>query len=233
LDLPKIAAWVRSGKMHKTRTKATGAILRLRLKISERMSKFYVRFVTKTIPRTVKAAIFLERDGILNLARVDKNQQVPPLTLDQFKVNPLALAPLLHLKAAGFTLIATTNQPAMSHGNISRWDLDQMHGILRRAFSLDDILICPHAEDEFCPCRKPKAGLFSEAAFKWHIDLEHSFVISDKWQDAEAARLVGATSLLVKSPWIGRGHHDFVLPDIAAIAEKIADLQPCKQSLVA
>lgn len=182
---------------------------------------------------TMKAAIFLERDGILNLARSGNGQQLPPLTLDQFKVNPLAIAPIRELKDAGFTLIATTNQPALSQGNLSRWDMDRMHEILQRTFGLDDILVCPHEEDEFCPCRKPKAGLFSEAAFKWRIELEQSFVISDKWQDAEAARIVGATSLLVKSPWIGRGHHDFVLPTLAAIVEKISQLQPDQQALVA
>jgi len=181
----------------------------------------------------MKAAIFLERDGILNLARVEKNQQMPPLTFNEFKVNSAAVAPLLELKAAGFFLIATTNQPAMSEGEISRWDLDRMHDSLRRTFSLDDILICPHAEDEFCPCRKPKSGLFSEAAFTWHLDLERSFVISDKWQDAEAARVIGATSLLVKSPWIGEGHHDFVLPNIAAIVRKIRQLEPSGRVLAA
>ncbi len=181
----------------------------------------------------MKAAIFLERDGILNLARTENGQQMPPLTLPEFQLNADAVAPLLQLKAAGFLLIATTNQPAMSEGNISRWELDRMHDMLRRAFSLDDILICPHGEDEFCPCRKPQSGLFSEAAFKWHIELEHSFVISDKWQDAEAARVVGATSLLVKSPWIGTGHHDFVLPSVKAIVDKIGQLQPCNQAMVA
>lgn len=180
---------------------------------------------------TMKAAIFLERDGILNLARSVNGQQIAPLTLDEFKVNPLAIAPLRDLKAAGFMLIATTNQPAMSQGNISRWELDRMHEMLQHTFSLDGIFICPHEEDEFCPCRKPKAGLFSEAAFKWRIELEQSFVISDKWQDAEAARIFGATSLLVKSPWIGKGHHDFVLPNLAAIAEKIFQLQHEAQTL--
>jgi histidinol-phosphate phosphatase family protein len=143
------------------------------------------------------------------------------------------VAPLLELKAAGFLLIATTNQPAMSLGEISRWDLDRMHDLLTRSFALDDIFICPHAEDEFCPCQKPKSGLFSEAAFKWHIDLERSFVISDKWRDAEAARVIGATSLLVKSPWIGEGHHDFVLPNVTAIAKKIRQLEPTGRVLAA
>ncbi len=181
----------------------------------------------------MKAAIFLERDGILNLARSQYGQQIAPLTSDEFKVNPFAIAPLRKLKAAGFTLIATTNQPAISQGNLSRWDLDRMHETLQRAFLLDDILVCPHEEDEYCPCRKPKAGMFSEAAFKWRIEAEQSFVVSDKWQDAEAARMIGATSLLIKSPWIGQGHHDFVLPNLTAIADKILQLQPAMQSIVA
>ncbi|MEO6183733.1 MAG: HAD-IIIA family hydrolase [Verrucomicrobiota bacterium] len=167
----------------------------------------------------------MERDGILNLTRSEGGQQIAPLTLEQFKINEEAVAPLRLLSSAGFLLIATTNQPGMSEGSIARWDLDRMHQKLQRTFSLDDIFICPHAEDDFCPCRKPSAGLFTEAAFKYHLDLEHSFVISDKWQDAEAARVVGATSLLVNSPWVGDGHHDFVLPDISAVVKKIAHLK--------
>lgn len=173
----------------------------------------------------MKTAIFLERDGILNLARAVGNLQIAPLKIEHFKINEEAIGPLRLLKSAGFLLIATTNQPGMSEGTISRWDLDRMHQTLQRTFALDDILVCPHAEDDFCPCRKPSSGLFSEAAFKYHIDLERSFVISDKWQDAEAARVFGATSLLIDSPWIGDGHHDFVLPTIAEVVKKIAQLK--------
>ena len=181
----------------------------------------------------MKAAIFLERDGILNTARTENGEQIPPYTFEQFKINEKAILPIRRLKAAGFLLIATTNQPAISEGEISRWDLDRMHNTLRRTFDLDDIMVCPHAKDDFCPCHKPSAGLFSEAAFKWHIELEQSFVISDKWQDAEAARIIGATSLLVRSPWIGDGHHDFVVSDIATVVKKILQLQPVGHAMVA
>ena len=99
-----------------------------------------------------------------------------------------------------------------------------MHDVLRRVFPLDDILLCPHDETDRCPCRKPKPGLLIESAFKWHLHLDRSFVISDKWQDAEAARTAGCTSLLVKSPWVGPVHHDFILPDLAAVVAKILQL---------
>jgi len=169
----------------------------------------------------MKQGVFIERDGILNSARVERHHQVTPLTLEEFRVNE-SIAPLLgKLKKSGLVLIATTNQPGLSRGYQSRRELDRMHDLLRRALPLDDILICPHDGVERCPCRKPKPGLLLEAAFHWKLDLDRSFVLSDKWQDAEAARQAGCTSLLLQSPWVGDGHPDFVLPDLEAIVEKI------------
>jgi hypothetical protein len=66
--------------------------------------------------------------------------------------------------------------------------------------------------------------LFREASFKWQIDLDHSFVLSDKWQDAKAAQNSGCTSILVKSPWNGTVHHDFIVPSLEVAAEKIAEV---------
>ena len=172
----------------------------------------------------MKAAVFLERDGILNLAATQNGRQVTPSTADEFKVNPEALDTLEELQAQGFLLIATTNQPRISRGTLSRRELDIMHMILRRNLPIDDLFLCPHDEADRCPCRKPKPGLITEAAFKYHIDLDRSFVISDKWQDAEAARFAGCTSILIDSPWIGKVHHDFVVPDLAAAVQKIAQL---------
>lgn len=172
----------------------------------------------------MKTAVFIERDAILNHVRVGPKHQITPASLEEFKIVAEAVAPITQLKAAGFTLIATTNQPGVSRGTLPRRELDRMHDQLRRAFPLDDLMICPHDETDRCPCRKPKPGLLIEAAFKWHLDLDHSYVISDKWQDAEAARTAGCISLLVKSPWVGPVHHDFVLPDLTSVVAKILSL---------
>ncbi|HEY0455261.1 MAG TPA: HAD hydrolase-like protein, partial [Verrucomicrobiae bacterium] len=110
-------------------------------------------------------------------------------------------------------------------GYQSRRELDRMHDLLRRTFPLDDIMLCPHEEADQCPCRKPRPGLLIESAFKWHLSLDHSFVVSDKWQDAEAARTAGCTSVQLKSPWNGQVHHDFILADLNTIAEKILRLK--------
>jgi len=161
----------------------------------------------------------------LNVVRVERQHQVSPLTLEEFQVDE-TIAPLLNrLKAEGFVLIATTNQPGLSRGYQSRRELDRMHDLLCRKLPLDDILVCPHDETDRCPCRKPNPGLLVEAAFKWHLGLDGSFIVSDKWQDAAAARTVGCTSMLLRSPWIGAVHRDFALPDLGAILDKILELR--------
>ncbi len=181
----------------------------------------------------MKPAVFIERDGILNKIRVEGQYPVVPLTFHEFHLNA-EVAPLLNeLKAAGLLLIVTTNQPGLSRGTQSRRELDRMHQALRARFTIDDLLVCPHEDNDGCPCRKPKPGLLYEAAYAWGIDLNRSFVVSDKWQDAEAARRAGATSLLVRSPWLGKGHHDFVLPDLPMLIEKVLQLNsPCSRAAV-
>ncbi len=172
----------------------------------------------------MRAAVFIERDGILNLARTERQSQVSPRNLDEFIINDDAVAPLRELHDAGFLLLATTNQPGISRGYQSRRELDLMHMRLMKTFPIQEIFVCPHDEMDRCPCRKPQAGLLLEASFKYQLSLDHSFVISDKWQDAQAAHIAGCTSLLLQSPWNGSGHHDFILPDVESAANKVLQL---------
>src|ERR1051325_5656953 len=139
----------------------------------------------------MKAAVFLERDGVLNGVRVERQAQVSPRTMGEFQVNETASEALQALKEVGFVLLATTKQPGLSRGDLSRRELDLMHALLLKRFCLDQILVCPHDEMDDCPCRKPKSGLLLEAAFNWHLDLDRCFVVSDKWQDAVAAHNAG------------------------------------------
>mgnify|MGYP000861691885 FL=1 len=99
----------------------------------------------------MKLGIFIERDGVLNRVKVERQHQVGPITLDQFVIRKETLPHWQRLKAAGFVLIATTNQPGLSRGYQSRRELDLMHAQLRRALPLDDIVVCPHDETDNCP----------------------------------------------------------------------------------
>jgi D-glycero-D-manno-heptose 1,7-bisphosphate phosphatase len=175
--------------------------------------------------------VFIERDGILNETRVDGQYSVSPLCLADFKIRTEVVPLLARLKEEGFIIIVTTNQPGLSRGYLSRRELDRMHDFLRRNIAVDDLLVCPHDEADRCPCRRPKPGLMVEAGFKWHLDLDQSFVISDKWQDAEAARQSSCTSLLINSPWIGKGHRDFLVKDFSVAVEKIMGLKHAERAM--
>lgn len=181
----------------------------------------------------MKQAVFIERDGVLNLVRVERDHQVSPMTLEEMQINTAAVPLLSRLKQEGLLIIVTTNQPGISRGYQNRRELDRMHDCLRKSFNLDDLMVCPHDESDRCPCRKPKPGLLVEAGFKWHLQLDRCFVVSDKWQDAEAARTAGCTSLLINSPWVRTVHRDFVLPDLGAVVEKILALKKSSRVMAA
>jgi len=171
----------------------------------------------------MRQAVFLERDGILNLCDTVHGEQVPPLRCERFRINPAARTALGRLKEAGFVLIVTTNQPSVSRGILPRRELERMHALLCRQLPIDDIFVCPH-DDWTHPSCKPQPGMFLEAGFKWGIDLDQSFVISDKESDAKAAKIAGCTSVMVRSPWIGSEYHDFVVEDLQGAVDRILDV---------
>ena len=171
----------------------------------------------------MRQAVFLERDGILNLCDTVNGEQVSPLRYERFRINPVARKALESLKAAGFVVIVTTNQPFLSQGILPRRELERMHSLLCRQLPIDDIFVCPHADWTHPSC-KPQPGMFLEAGFKWGIDLDQSFVISDKEADAKAARIAGCTSIMIQSPWIGSEFRDFVVEDLPVAVEKILEL---------
>src|SRR5581483_9592867 len=70
-----------------------------------------------------KLDVFIERDGVLNKVRVERQSQITPSTVPDFKIKEDAAPLLKKLKAAGFTIIVTTNQPGLSRGYLSRREL--------------------------------------------------------------------------------------------------------------
>jgi D-glycero-D-manno-heptose 1,7-bisphosphate phosphatase len=170
----------------------------------------------------MKKAAFIERDALLNLA-TKQGQQKTPTTWEEFRVNKQAVDSLQRLRNAGYLLIVTTNQPEISEGILSRRELDRMHDLLRATFPLDDILFCPHEAEDDCPCRKPRAGMFHEAAFKHHLLLGLSVVISPRWEDAQVARIIGSTAFLIESPWLGSTDHQFALRNLDAAVDKLLE----------
>jgi D-glycero-D-manno-heptose 1,7-bisphosphate phosphatase len=150
----------------------------------------------------ISAAVFLDRDGVINANRADH-----VLRWDQFEFLHGVLRALAMLKAAGLPVIVVTNQAVVDRGVLSAAELDGLHRRMHEAIqaaggALHDVLYCPHEASAHCACRKPRPGLFLQAAQRHAIDLEASYYVGDALTDIEAGQAAGCTCVMVRT---GRG----------------------------
>ena len=61
-------------------------------------------------------AVFLDRDGVLNRAKVILNKPYPPSSIEEMEILPGVYKGIQLLKHAGFKLIVITNQPDVARG---------------------------------------------------------------------------------------------------------------------
>lgn len=143
------------------------------------------------------AAVFLDRDGVLNRAVVRDGRPYSPAGPDEFEIVPGAREALDRLREAGFLLICVTNQPDVVRGLQRRETVEAMHRSLAAALPLNDVLVCYHDDADRCPCRKPEPGLLLEAAARHAVDLGRSFMVGDRWRDIEAGHRAGCRTVLI------------------------------------
>jgi D-glycero-D-manno-heptose 1,7-bisphosphate phosphatase len=146
----------------------------------------------------VTAAVFLDRDGVLNHL-VDRNgTPVSPRLSDDFHLIDGAMGAVRMLHEAGYACVVVTNQPDLGRGLMAQTELDAMHDRLGSAGPFAGIYVCPHGTDDACSCRKPKSGLLITAAAELNIDLEQSWMIGDRWVDIVAGMDAGCRSVLIE-----------------------------------
>lgn len=144
-----------------------------------------------------KRAIFLDRDGVINI----DNGYVS--VVDDFEFIDGVIEALQALKEKGFLLVVITNQSGIARGYFSE---EQFHTLTEwmdwsladRGVDLDGIYYCPHHSihglGEYkvdCDCRKPKAGMLNEAVKELKIDLSQSILVGDKVSDIQAGLAAG------------------------------------------
>jgi D-glycero-D-manno-heptose 1,7-bisphosphate phosphatase len=146
-------------------------------------------------------AVYLDRDGVLNEAVVQDGKPVAPTRLEDFKVYPETAGALMRLKNAGFLLIVVTNQPDVARGEVKKETVDSINARLRVELPMiDDVFVCWH-DDPDNWCRKPRPGMLLDAAAKYGIDLQISFMVGDRWRDIDAGANAGVRTVLVDRHW--------------------------------
>lgn len=152
-------------------------------------------------------AIFLDRDGTIN-------KYVGFLrNIDDFELLPNVSEAIKMINRSGYLAIVVTNQPVIARGEVTFAELENIHNKMetllgRSGAYLDAIYYCPHHPDKGfegeitelkfdCNCRKPKPGMLVEAAKKFNIDLENSWIIGDGKNDIFAGKNAGCKTALI------------------------------------
>jgi D-glycero-D-manno-heptose 1,7-bisphosphate phosphatase len=142
-------------------------------------------------------AVFLDRDGVLIRAPVVDGRPHSIRRVEELELEEGAAEGCAALRAAGFLLVAVTNQPEIARGTLSREAVDAMHARLAELLPLDDVRVCPHDDPDDCDCRKPNPGMLFDAAREHGIALDRSFFVGDRWKDVEAGRRAGCTCVFL------------------------------------
>lgn len=168
-------------------------------------------------------AIFLDRDGVINRAFVRDGRPYPPSCLSEVEILPKVEAALNNLKAAGYLLIVVTNQPDVATGKTSKFIVNQINEFLGNSLPLDEIRTCFHEDKDRCNCRKPAPGSLLEAASKFQIDLQLSYMIGDRWRDIEAGAAAGCKTFFINYGYQEKqpDFPDFIVSSLAEASEII------------
>ena len=147
------------------------------------------------------AAVFLDRDGVLNDVRGTGDVSLPPRTMDEIAIAREAPVEIARLRAAGFVLIVVTNQPDVARGTIERDVALAITREVMNALALDDGYVCVHDGGDGCDCRKPRPGMLLRAARDWGLALDQCWMIGDRWVDVAAAEQAGVHPVLLEAAY--------------------------------
>lgn len=145
----------------------------------------------------MKKCVFLDRDGVLNEAKVRDGKPYPPANISELKIISGAKNALQQLRTAGFLLIVVTNQPDVARGTANVEEINSINALLEGALPLDAFYVCMHDDADHCDCRKPKPGSLFKAANDFGIDLQQSFMIGDRWRDIVAGKEAGCRTVWI------------------------------------
>jgi histidinol-phosphate phosphatase family protein len=149
----------------------------------------------RDLPRRPPRAVLLDRDGTL-IADVPGNADPA-----RVRVMPGARRALDRLRAAGVRLAVVTNQGAVGEGRLTPAELAAINARVDALLGpFDAWVVCAHAADAGCACRKPQPGAVRQALALLGAAPGDSVLIGDIGSDVAAARAAGVRAILVPTP---------------------------------
>lgn len=143
-------------------------------------------------------AIFLDRDGVVNVERGEYTWRV-----EDFKLTAGLVSFLHEVQQRGFLTIIISNQGCIGKGICSMTDVEKAHQFMRdelrkSTIELTDIYYCPHHPNTGkCLCRKPESIMLEKAVARYQVDKSKSYFIGDTARDIEAGQKAGITTIKI------------------------------------
>jgi imidazoleglycerol-phosphate dehydratase/histidinol-phosphatase len=167
--------------------------------------------------------LFVDRDGTL----IEEPEDGRVDSLDKLALVPRVIPALLRLASAGYELVIVTNQEGLGGPAFPRDAFDRAHKTMLALFrsqgiEFSDVLICPHAPEEHCDCRKPGVGLVRAYLRDGSLDRAASAVVGDRDSDLELAANMGLAGFKLGSgvDWPGIAHALLDRPRTAAVRRR-------------
>ncbi len=142
-------------------------------------------------PNAGNIGLFCDLGG--TLVELDENRDLPADSRGNISIKLLpnvadTLRPLRdHL------IFIVTNQRGIKRGRFTRQQVEA--AIAETDRQLGGILtaweICPHGPEDGCGCRKPAAGMVTELAQAYGVDLANSTMVGDQAVDEQCAKAAG------------------------------------------
>ena len=154
---------------------------------------------TSTGSRAGKAAVFLDRDGVL----IEDRNYVH--RVEDVKIIPGGPAALKRLTQQGFMLFIVTNQSGIGRGYYTLEDMHRVNAFIEAEYAHAGVrwhrlYFAPEAPDAPSRGRKPSPQFIFDARDEFGVDLARSFMVGDKISDLECGWNAGVErALLVRT----------------------------------
>ncbi len=163
---------------------------------------------------SAQAAIFFDRDGVLNdlVFNPATGAYEAPQRLADLKPTPGLGSLLKPLQDRGYQFFVVSNQPDAAKGKSTLEELDAIHAALAQHLASEglefrEFFYCRHHPQGIvpglsgpCECRKPSPYFVEQAIARYGLDRQGSWFIGDQDSDIQCGQAAGLRTLQLRLP---------------------------------
>lgn len=143
-------------------------------------------------------AIFIDRDGVINEDPIGDYVK----RWEDFRFIPGSVEALKRLQDSGYKIVIISNQAGIGDGVYSESALKDITAkmlseLKKSGVTVRGIYYCLHGKEANCACRKPKTGLFQQAANEIQFNPNETYFVGDKASDVQAGKTFGLKTIFV------------------------------------